>query len=48
MEKNGTVVLSGILSDQVQKVISAYKEWFIFESPVYLKGWVRLVGKKKL
>jgi ribosomal protein L11 methyltransferase len=46
----GTLVLSGILVEQADRVIEAYRTWFEFESPVTDQAteqtWVRLVGKR--
>ncbi len=43
----GRLVLSGILEQQADAVMQAYREWFVFEAPVAEEGWVRLCGKRK-
>ena len=46
----GSLALSGILADQVESVIAAYRPWVAFESPeldeTSDQTWVRLVGKR--
>ena len=43
---NGQIVLSGILSDQADEVITAYKDTFMFKPAVERDGWVRLEGTR--
>ncbi len=43
----GTLVLSGILREQADEVISAYEAHFAMEEPVYLEDWVRLAGVRR-
>ena len=43
----GTLVLSGILREQADEVISAYEAHFAMEEPVYLEDWVRLDGVRR-
>ena len=43
----GRLVLSGILADQADEVMAAYREWFAFEPPATDEGWVRLAGTKR-
>jgi len=43
----GTIVLSGILREQAEEVISAYQAHFAMEEPVYLEDWVRLEGVRR-
>jgi ribosomal protein L11 methyltransferase len=44
--KQGHIVLSGVLVDQVEAVKHAYLPWFDFQPPVFKEEWVRLVGVK--
>lgn len=47
LRSGGDIVLSGILADQAQSVLTAYNNWIDFD-PVYQQdGWVRLSGKKR-
>ena len=43
----GAIVLSGILREQAEEVISAYQAHFAMEEPVYLEDWVRLEGVRR-
>ena len=43
----GAIVLSGILREQAEEVMSAYQAHFAMEEPVYLEDWVRLVGVRR-
>lgn len=40
----GNILLSGILSDQVESINIAYKHWYSMQQPVYKGEWVSLVG----
>jgi len=40
------IVLSGILCDQVERVMNAYKPWFEMKEPIYKDGWALLEGIK--
>lgn len=42
----GKIVLSGILSEQINEVIIAYEPWFRIKNPVYKEEWARLEGIK--
>lgn len=44
---NGKLLLSGVLSDQVEAVLNAYNPWFNMEKPVQKEEWVRLSGVRK-
>jgi len=46
-KKNGDIVLSGILKEQADSVISAYKEFFDMDAPVFDNDWVLLHGVKR-
>ena len=43
----GRLVLSGILAEQADEVMTVYREWFVFDPPAIDDGWVRLAGTKK-
>jgi len=43
----GDVVLSGILKEQAETVLEAYREFFIMDEPVFEEDWVLLHGVKK-
>jgi ribosomal protein L11 methyltransferase len=47
VSSDGHVVLSGILSDQVEQVSACYRPWFEMELPVLLDGWGRLTGRRR-
>lgn len=47
VKTGGELVLSGILAEQAEAVMNAYRECgFVFEPPAEREGWVRLVGRK--
>lgn len=43
----GRIVLSGILEQQAQDVMTVYQEWFDFDLPVFEDGWSCLSGRKR-
>ena len=43
----GSVVLSGILSQQADRVAQAYRPWLDFEPAQEREGWVRLWGRRR-
>jgi ribosomal protein L11 methyltransferase len=43
----GQLVLSGILAEQADDVMTVYRDWFEFDPPATDEGWVRLAGTKK-
>ena len=47
LAENGTLVLSGLLSSQIDLVTQAYAEWIDFEPACLQDDWVRLVGHRK-
>lgn len=47
IEKNGDLVLSGILAEQANSVIEVYSNHISFESFIQQEDWVRLNGRKK-
>ena len=42
----GQLLMTGILPEQADGVISAYRRWFDFSPPVLRDEWVLLIGKK--
>ena len=44
---NADLVLSGILAEQADAVLTAYAPWFDMQPPVQRGDWVRLNGKRK-
>jgi len=46
VKRGGHIVLSGILPEQANAVIDAYKNWVEFSPLTEQEGWVRLEGKK--
>lgn len=46
IKPGGTLVLSGLLSAQIDAVLSAYINEFDFETPRFEEDWVCLIGKK--
>lgn len=46
VKSQGKIVLSGILEEQVDAIIAAYKTSFVFEPAVVRNNWVCLVGEK--
>ena len=47
VKHGGSLVLSGILAEQAEDVMDAYRVFgFVFEMPALREGWVRLVGKQ--
>jgi ribosomal protein L11 methyltransferase len=47
LRSGGSVVLSGILADQVDAVMAAYAADFTMQPPVFRDGWARLVGQRR-
>ncbi len=45
--EGGRIVLSGILSNQVDEVIEKYAQWFDFDPVVIDEGWACLCGVKR-
>ncbi|MCB1618521.1 MAG: 50S ribosomal protein L11 methyltransferase, partial [Pseudomonadales bacterium] len=43
----GTLVLSGLLAEQVEAVAAAYRPWFDLAAPTFAQEWVLLSGIKK-
>ena len=42
----GHIILTGILAEQAEAVMAAYRPWFDFVAPVFREEWVLLVGVK--
>jgi len=47
IKPGGIILLSGILREQAEEVISAYEKWISFSPPLYQADWVRLDGIRK-
>jgi ribosomal protein L11 methyltransferase len=45
--QGGSIVLSGILEEQAQDVMTLYHQWFDFAPPFFEEGWACLSGKKR-
>ena len=43
---NADLVLSGILAEQAQDVISSYSPWFNMDQPTQKEEWIRLTGQR--
>ncbi len=43
----GQIVLSGILEEQAQEVMSIYQQWFNLGTPIFEDGWSCLSGRKR-
>ncbi len=43
----GKLILSGILSEQAETVMTSFEKWFSFAAPKQLEDWVLLEGQKK-
>lgn len=43
----GQIVLAGLLSSQIEMVLSAYKAYFNFEKPIISEEWALLIGRLK-
>jgi ribosomal protein L11 methyltransferase len=46
--KNGMIVLSGILANQVEACKECYSQWFDMTGPVFKNEWAMLTGGKKI
>lgn len=46
-DENGTLVLSGLLKEQVETIIQACQRWFSFTAPIYKQNWALLEGRRK-
>jgi len=43
----GRIILTGILAEQADAVMTAYRNTFVFEAPVHKEEWVLLEGSRK-
>ncbi len=43
----GKIALAGILADQVDEVISAYRPYFDFDAPTFREEWALVTGRRK-
>lgn len=46
LKPGGSLVLSGILTEQAEIVAGAYREFIEFDAPAHLEGWTRLSGTR--
>ena len=47
IKPNGKIVLSGILEEQTERIVSHYKSYFELEEPQLSEGWALIVGSRK-
>jgi len=47
VKSGGQLILSGLLVEQADELISTYSEWFDMEPPSTKEEWVRLTGRKR-
>ena len=47
IKPGGKIVLSGVLEEQVEKIVYHYKSYFEFEKPRLNDGWALIVGSRK-
>ena len=47
VKSEGQLILSGLLIEQADVLISTYSEWFDMEPPSTKEEWVRLTGRKR-
>lgn len=47
VRSGGSVVLSGILNEQAEAVMTIYREWFDMSTPLASEGWVCVTGVKR-
>ena len=47
VRRGGHLLLSGILAEQAEDVMTVYRDWFVFDPPAIDEGWVRLAGIKQ-
>ncbi|HEU0234172.1 MAG TPA: 50S ribosomal protein L11 methyltransferase [Gallionella sp.] len=45
--QGGQIVLSGILEEQTQDVMTIYRQWFDLNAPIFEDGWSCLSGRKR-
>jgi len=44
----GHIILTGILAEQAEAVMTAYRPWFGFAAPVRREEWVLLAGERHI
>lgn len=47
LKPGGQIVLSGILAEQAEQILSRYQAWFELEPPTQLDDWVRIDGRRR-
>ena len=47
VKQGGNIVLTGILAEQADAVMAAYRQWFDFSAPVQREEWILLVARRK-
>ena len=47
VKPGGRIVMTGVLAEQAEGVMAAYREWFDFEAPMQREEWVLLEGVKR-
>lgn len=47
VKSDGQLILSGLLIEQAEELITTYSEWFDMEPPSTKEEWVRLTGRKR-
>jgi len=47
VKPGGYIVLTGILTEQADEVLAAYRHWFDFSAPVQREEWTLLSGKRR-
>ena len=47
LKPSGSIVLSGILEEQIGMILEVYEPLFTMQAPQIKEGWVRLTGTNK-
>ncbi|MBA4501399.1 50S ribosomal protein L11 methyltransferase [Marinobacterium marinum] len=47
VKPNGRILLSGLLSQQADEIVSTYSQWFEMDAPGEREGWIRISGTRK-
>jgi len=47
LRPGGRIVMTGILAEQAEDVMAAYREWFVFDEPMWREEWVLLAGRRR-
>lgn len=45
-QKNGYIVLSGVLQEQANSIQTCYSQWYAMDAIAYQDGWARLSGRR--